>query len=146
MSPFAFRAVQTLNIGPEDQPNIDVRDGQLILTAHRDGDQIMITAPINSVLPATTTVKAETVSRRPIRRRPRIYRSTLNMRRGEDSPKAKLTEVQVREIKSLLHDKKYRQSYSSTHAMMVDLGNVYNVHYTTIGHILSGKTWAHVEV
>jgi hypothetical protein len=145
MSPFQFQAVQTLDIASEDQPNIDVQNGKLILTAMRGGDQIRITAPLNSVIPTITT-KATVV--KPAARSARKNRSnyTRNVSRGEDSGQAKLTEAQVREIKSLVKDVTYRKTYPSDHAMLVDIGKTYNVHYTTIYSIYRGVTWKHVVV
>lgn len=109
----------------------------------------MITAPLNSVLPSAvaTTVKAKPVQ---VRRVPRhlASRTTLNrnVRRGESSPRAKLTEAQVREIKTLLADPGHCKSYDSTNAMLMEIGRAYSVHYTTIYHIMAGKTWNHVKV
>ena len=145
MSPFQFQAVQTLDIASEDQPNIDVQNGKLILTAMRGGDQIRITAPLNSVIPTIAT-KATTVkpAARSVRKGRTSY--TRNVSRGENSGQSKLTEVQVREIKSLVKDMAYRKTYPSAHAMLVDIGKTYNVHYTTIYSIYRGATWKHVEV
>lgn len=149
MSPFVFRAIQHLNIEAADNPDIDVQDGRLVLTATRGGDQIMITAPLNSVLPSavTTTVKAAPVQ---VRRVPRhlVRRSTFNknVRRGESSPRSKLTEAQVREIKALLADHSHCKSYGSTNTMLLEMGKAYSVHYTTIYNIMVGKTWSHVVV
>jgi hypothetical protein len=62
MSPFVFQAVQTLDIGASDNPNIDVQGGKLILTATRNGDQIRITAPLNSVIPTVEATPIATTS------------------------------------------------------------------------------------
>lgn len=149
MSPFVFRAIQHLNIEAADNPDIDVQDGRLILTATRGGDQIMITAPLNSVLPSAvaTTVKGKPVQARRVPRH-LAHRSALNknVRRGESSPRSKLTEAQVREIKTLLADPNHCKSYDSTHAMLMEIGRAYSVHYTTIYHIMAGKTWNHVKM
>lgn len=144
MSPFVFQAVQTLNIEATDNPNIDVQDGKLILTATRNGDQIRITAPLNSVIPTVqaTAVKAP--------RRQRRYATTTHplrkMPRGEESRLSKLKEADVREMRTLAKDPSYRASYSSEYAMMQDLANTYKVHITTVYSVIRGATWKHVEV
>ena len=145
MSPFVFQAVQTLNIEANDNPNIDVQDGKLILTATRNGDQIRITAPLNSVIPTVqaTTVKAP---RRPQRRRYTRSHVVRNMPRGEESRLAKLKEADVREMRALAKDTSYRNSYPSEHAMMQDLADTYKIHLTTVYSVIRGSTWKHVEV
>ena len=145
MSPFVFQAVQTLNIEATDNPNIDVQDGKLILTATRNGDQIRITAPLNSVIP---TVQATTVKTRQSPQRRRYTRSHVvrNMPRGEESRLAKLKEADVREMRALAKDASYRNSYTSEHAMMQDLAKTYKVHLTTVYSVIRGATWKHVEV
>jgi hypothetical protein len=144
MSPFVFQAVQTLNIEATDNPNIDVQDGKLILTAIRNGDRIRITAPLNSVIP---TVQATTVR---TARRQRKYGATAQeirkMPRGEESRLSKLKEADVREMRALAKDSSYRNSYSSEYAMMRDLAATYKVHLTTVYSVIRGATWKHVEV
>lgn len=55
--------------------------------------------------------------------------------KGESNGCSKLTEVQVKEIKSLL---------SIKNMTMTDIGKKYGVSRTLIGHIKSGKLWSHV--
>jgi hypothetical protein len=150
MSPFVFQAVQTLDIGASDNPNIDVQGGKLILTATRNGDQIRITAPLNSVIPtveATPIATTSDIATHPQRRRRRrSYNAAHHVPRGEKSPLAKLKESDVREMRALAKDPSYRNSYSSEHAMMRDLANTYKVHLTTTYSVIRGTTWKHVEV
>lgn len=143
MSPFSFQAVQTLNIEANDKPHIDVQNGKLVLTATRGNDQIRIVAPLNSVIPQ---IAATTVKKPKPKRRFKPFRSSENIRVGENSPLSKLKESDVREIRSLISDASYARTYSSRHAMMQELANVYNVHYTTVYSIAEGKTWRHVTV
>ena len=150
MSPFQFQAVQTLDIASEDQPNIDVQNGKLILTAMRGGDQIRITAPLNSVIPtvapAATVVKSSSTTVRRARRRNHHSVSNQVRPRGEEHSQSKLTEEQVKEIKCLLNDETYRLTYSSENEMLVDIGKTYGVHHTTVYAICHGLTWKHVKV
>lgn len=55
--------------------------------------------------------------------------------KGSDSPHAKLTEVDIVEIRSLIEKKK-----SDT-----EIARKFNVSRTTIGYIRRGKTWTHVN-
>ena len=55
--------------------------------------------------------------------------------KGEDSPQAKLTEEKVREIRKLRKEG----------MTLCALGDMFNVHYSTIGYIISRKLWSHVE-
>jgi len=55
--------------------------------------------------------------------------------KGESNGCSKLTEVQVKEIKSLLNIK---------NMTMTDIGKKYGVSRTLIGHIKRGKLWSHV--
>lgn len=57
----------------------------------------------------------------------------------------KLTESQVREIKTLLADKEYMREFKSEYAAHKDLGKVYKVNYMTITMIARGMTWKHVS-
>jgi hypothetical protein len=141
MSPFNFHAIQTLELDTSDNPNIDVQNGRLILTASRGADQIMITAPLNSVVPAAvqTTVKMP----RHARRR-NHSRSHTNHIKGEDHSLAKLTETNVRKMRTLAADDSYMSSFPSKNAAIKELAAVFNVHTTTVSKILDGKTWKHI--
>ena len=56
--------------------------------------------------------------------------------RGERSNTAKLTEFQVRRI---------REEYAKGGVSQRELGRRYGVDHTTIGHIVRGNKWKHVE-
>ena len=142
MSPFNFHAIQTLEIGPDDQPKIDVQNGRLVLTALRGADQIMITAPLNSVIttPVNTTVKAS----RPAKRRPSFVPKN-NVPFGEDHRLAKLKEEDVRKIRSLASDPSYMASFGSKHAALKGMASMLNVHFTTVLKVIEGKSWKHVQ-
>ncbi len=141
MSPFNFHAIQTLELDTSDNPNIDVQNGRLILTASRGEDQIMITAPLNSVVPTAvqTTVKT------PRRAKKRNYaRNHTNHVKGENHSLAKLTEASVREMRALAADESYMSSFPSKYAATQELGEIFKVHFSTVSKILDGKTWKHI--
>lgn len=154
MSTFDFKSIYSLEIKEEDSPSIDVRDGHLILTAERGDDRIMITTPINSMMPqvapAVTTVRK--VGSKPHATRKRRY----NARRGkmldpshrsvgENSPASKLTEASVRELRALAKDEDFVKSFSSRQAMLYDLAKAYHIHWTTVWNIINYRSWKHVD-
>jgi len=59
--------------------------------------------------------------------------------------KGKLTEKQVKEIKTLLADTNYMSTYQSEYQAHKDIGKAYGVTYMTIKHIHYGITWGHVK-
>ena len=56
--------------------------------------------------------------------------------RGEDKPAAKLTEKDVRQIRS----------GKFSHMMQVEIADQFDVHPVTISEVINGKTWKHVTV
>jgi hypothetical protein len=147
MSPFNFQAIQTLAIAKEDNPHVDVRDGQLILTAERNNERIMITAPLASVMPTAvkTTVKAPARPRRNKSKRKGEELPVTDPRVGENNRLAKLTESDVREIRALAIDEDYQKEFGSMHEMFHAIGKVYGVHFTTAYNIVNRRSWKHVE-
>lgn len=127
--PFNFQAVQTLRITAEDAPNIDVRDGCLILTATRNNDQIMITAPINSVLPNAKAVQVK---------------SPRGKKRGHSRPLAKLNADQVRELRAKAASVEFMNQFNSTHAAYQQLAKEYSIHLTTVYGIVRRHTWKNI--
>jgi hypothetical protein len=142
MSSFNFHAIQTLEILPEDKPNIDVQNGRLVLTASRGADQIMITAPLNSVVPvaAKTTVKGP----RRARRR-RTFNPVGDRRVGENHKMAKLTEEDVRSIRQLTSNPEYMKGFSSIYGVSKEIAKDLGVHFTTVMKIIEGRSWKHVQ-
>lgn len=143
MTTFSFRPVQLLELADSDHPSIDVQDGQLILTAERDGETIRITAPLKQVLPqvAVTTVRMPKQSSRK-----GISVTGGDKRQGESNGMAKLTESVVREIRLILSDKKLTASYSSRQALFQELARAYKVHFATIRSIAYNQSWKHVKI
>lgn len=140
MSPFNFHAIQTLEIGPADSPRVDVQNGRLVLTASRDGDQIMITAPIDSVMPIST----KTIVKAP-RKPGRRINPKHNRRVGENHCLAKLTEADVRKIRTLAADPTYASNFSGLYSMSKELAKDLSVHHTTVLKIIEGRSWRHVQ-
>ena len=149
MSSFTFHEVQLLNITKDDRPQIQIQDGVMTLMATRGGDQIMITAPVQdateiSKIAAASQIKAAI---KPANKR-RVFKPRRNFggrqRYGENHPKAKLTEQDIREMRALASDEAYKLEFESPHHMYMDLGNIYKVHYTTVYKIVHGQSWKHV--
>ena len=57
---------------------------------------------------------------------------------------AKLTAQQVLEIRELAKDSEIVKSYGSLTSFCVEIGKVYNVHFTTIAAILRRASWKHI--
>lgn len=127
--PFNFQAVQTLKITAEDSPNIDVHDGHLVLTATRNNDQIMITAPINSVLPSVKATEVKVNKGRKARR----FR-----------PLAKLNAERVRELRSKAANVEFLNQFNSTNAAYCQLAKEYDIHLTTVYGIVNRTSWKNV--
>jgi hypothetical protein len=139
MSPFNFQSIQSLEISKDDHPEIDVRDGRLVLTAQRGAERIMITAPIAGMVPVVAK-RAVKVAGGKVTALPATDR-----RVGENHALAKLTESDVREIKNILKDKKLSNSFKNKTKFYQELGKAYKVHFTTIANIACGASWKHVE-
>lgn len=145
MTSFNFKPVQILELTAADSPSIDVQEGQLILKAERDGEQIHIIAPLQNVLPQVkaTEVKTPTTSKR---RRAYRFMTGGEKRAGELNGMAKLTDAQVKEIRLLLSNEKFLVSFSSTHAMYEKLAETYKVHFATIRSIARFESWKHIKI
>lgn len=142
MSTFHFESVQLLELAEADKPNIDVQDGQLVLTAQRQGQKIRITAPLQQVLPVPkqTTVSMLRYSRRG------ISITGGEKRQGELNKMSKLTDNSVREIRLMISDVNFVSSFRSRHKMYTELAKAYNVHYGTIANVVENKSWKHVKI
>lgn len=140
MSPFNFQSIQSLEISAKDNPTIDVRDGHLILTAERGEERIMITAPLQGIMPkvAATTVK------RPNRKKPGPLVGR-NLHQGSENGMAKLNEESVAEIRALIEDKSFVKSYPSESAMYKEMAKSYNVSSWAIKNVAEGVSWKHVK-
>jgi len=142
MSPFDFKTVQHLDITSADSPSMDVKDGQIILMAERDGARIMITAPLNGIMPRV----AKTTVRKPARSLPSLI-STSKPRpsmQGASNSLAKLNEDQVKEIRAVATNRELRRQYKTKIAMYRDLASKYHVHVLTIKNIIDRVSWKHI--
>jgi len=141
MSPFNFQSIQSLELSSKDNPVIDVRDGHLVITAERGQEKIMITAPLQGIVPkvSSTTVKAPKCKQAS----PLLGR---NLHQGSDNGMAKLNDSSVREIRTLLKDKSFVKSYKSMTAMYAEIAQSYNVSPWAIKNVAEGLSWKHVEV
>ena len=144
MSPFNFQSIQSLEISKDDHPEIDVRDGRLVLTAQRGTERIMITAPIAGMVPVVAKRSVKVAGKKNTPKAAKL--STADKRVGENHALAKLTEADVREIKNILKDPKLSKSFKNRTAFHQELAKAYKVHFTTIGNIARGFSWKHVEV
>lgn len=146
MSTFQFKAVQLLQLSATDNPVISIEDGTLTITAHREGDKIYITTPVPSTSPLSSQLqkpKAAQIAPKIVRKKPRYRHS--NAPKGEAHSKAKLTEQDVREMRSLFGDSEYRKGFGSIYAICEEIAKAYGVHVTTVYKIVHGQSWRHVK-
>lgn len=148
MAPFNFSSVQSLDLNPEDNPQIDIKKDRVVITAQRGDERIMITATIPGV---TTNVVATTVST-PGKQTVRVKHHPMkgavlpsdDKRTGENNALAKLTAKQVLEIRELASDPDIINAYGSRTNFCMEIGKVYNVHFTTISHVINRTSWKHI--
>jgi len=144
MSPFNFQSIQSLEISKDDHPEIDVRDGRLVLTAQRGTERIMITAPIAGMVPTVSKRTVKVAGNKTVIKTAKLLKT--DRRVGENHALSKLKESDVREIKNMLNDQKLTKSFKNQTTLYQDLGKAYKVHFTTIANIAKGYSWKHVEV
>lgn len=148
MAPFNFSSVQSLDLNPEDNPQIDIKKDRVVITAQRGDERIMITATIPGV---TTNVVATTVStpgKQAVRVKHHPMKGAMlppnDKRTGENNALAKLTAKQVLEIRELAADSDIMNAYGSRTNFCMEIGKVYNVHFTTISHVINRTSWKHI--
>lgn len=148
MNHFPFQSIQSLQITEEDKPTIDVTDGHLVLTATRGENKIMITAPLDKIIPRPmqTTVNSDPTTVRTYRRTKGRMLSTTCKNVGENNSNAKLNVAQVREIKLFLSDNNFINSYTSRTAVHRELAKCYEVNASCIYQIDNNLTWKHVSI
>ena len=150
MNSFQFQAVQVLNLSAEDHPTFRIEGHQLTLTATRNGEQIIITAPISNSSEVLKLTQQPTAVKMPAPARPKFRRSThrrtvnRDYPRGEQHPKAKLTEQDIKDMREIFADPDYIKSFRSTYEAYIDLAKTYKIHYTTVYKIVNGQSWKHV--
>lgn len=142
MSPFNFQPIQLLELSDEDAPHLDVQDGKVILTAQRGDEHIRITAPLHNVLPQVKATSVKT----PRPKRAGIPIAGGDKRVGELNGMAKLTEQSVREIRLMMSDPKFVDSFKSKTALLNELARAYNVHPGTVKNVIENASWRHVKI
>jgi hypothetical protein len=140
MTLFNFRSIQELEITESDNPKIDVQDGRLVLTAERNKEKIVITAPFRGVVPnvAATVVKAP-------KRSSKGEPTGMNLHVGSENGMAKLNEIAVKEIRMLVADESFKKEYKSLTAMYAAVGEIFNVSGWAIKNVAENISWKHVK-
>jgi hypothetical protein len=134
-----FQSVQTLHFTAADEPSVTLHQGTWTLVANRNGEQIMITAP-------DTRRQMALSQPAPAKRRIKHKSQRVNWTpKGEDHPKAKLSETDVLEMRELFNDKSYRKDFGSDHQILMDFAKIYNIHYSTAYKIVHGQSWKHLN-
>jgi hypothetical protein len=147
-------SVQSLQLEAEDEPRIHIKDDSVTITAQRGNERITITAAIPGVVNRVIETKVVTPGKTEVlttpankRRRHPLKGSVLpstDPRTGENNALSKLTAKQVLEIRELGRDVDLINAYGTQTNLCVQLGKVYNVHYTTIYNILNRTSWKHI--
>lgn len=121
---------------------MDVRDGQIILTAKRGGASIMITAPLNGLMPkvAKTTVRND--QRRSIASH--VIRGPRPTMQGSSNALSKLNEEQVLEIRSIASDASIQKEYKTKKGLYQAIASMYKVHPLTIKNVITRVSWKHI--
>jgi len=146
MSSFNFKSIQSLEISSSDNPSIDVRDGRLIITAERDDECIVISAPLAGAIPKVATTKVK-VEGRPMRKAHPLAGRRLpssDARTGETNIHAKLTEQQVIKMRELAEDETFKKDFPSQYKVCLQLSKMFDIHHTTVNNILNRNSWKHV--
>ena len=150
MNSFQFQPTQVLNLSAADHPTCHIAGHQLTLTATRNGEQIIITAPISNSSEVLKLTQQSKAVKMPVPARPQLRKSTQRHEvnrdhlRGEQHPKAKLTERNIKEMREIFADPDYIKGFRSTYEAYMDLAKTYKIHYTTVYKIVNGQSWKHV--
>jgi hypothetical protein len=141
MTSFNFQSIQSLEISAQDKPTIDVRDGHLVLTAERGEERIVITAPLQGIMPKVSSTMVKAPKRGKI-----SPLSGRSLHRGRDNGMAKLNDDSVREIRTLLADKSFVKSYKNVTVMYKEISKSYNVSPWAIKNVAENLSWKHVTI
>jgi hypothetical protein len=71
---------------------------------------------------------------------------TSAVKRGEQHPSSRLTEMQVRQIKERFSSPLYMRQFNSQLAAWNEIAKEYDVSIACISHIHGNRTWKHVQV
>jgi hypothetical protein len=144
MAPFNFQPIQTLDITEQDNPSVDIHNGMLILTAERGQERIIITAPIDHLLPKTSATVVKTPKKTKTIVARKEYKTKPPRNSGSANPISKLDENIVRRIRALCSDKAFVNRYPHETAMHEDIAKQYNVTAAAIYQVHKNLTWKHV--
>lgn len=148
MAPFNFSSVQSLDLNPEDNPKIDISKDRVVITAQRGNEKIMITASIPGMGAPIVATTVSTPGKRSVQvKHHPLKGATLpasDKRTGENNALAKLTAKQVLEIRELAADTDIVKAYGTRTNFCMEIGKVYNVHFTTINNIINRASWKHI--
>ena len=147
MSIFSFQPVQTLKLSVEDNPNIEIKEDHLYLSAQRGGESILISVPAEAILPITSRIqhtRVKTPSRKAVRQVGNV--TGVHYSVGSDNKMAKLNEENVRDIRTLLQDKSFVSSYKNVTQMYKDIAKTYKVSPWAIKNIHENVSWKHVKI
>lgn len=139
MAPFTFDSIQSLCLSREDNPAVDIHNDEIVITAERNGERIVITAPLPGIVHAPvaqTTVKT-TKWQKP-------FKVKRNMPKGEDHTRSKLTEKDVKEMRAMYADPSIMRGYANRHEFFNEVGKAYGVHFTTVSKIINRRSWTHI--
>ena len=137
MTSFNFQSIQSLEISAQDKPTIDVQDGHIVLTAERGQERIVITAPLQGIMPKVSATSVKTPKQKKIN--PLLGRS---FNKGV----AKLNEDTVREIRKLISDQSFVKTHKNKIMMYKEVAKLYNVSAWTIKNVAENLSWKHVSV
>ena len=144
MSQFNFQSCSILEFSKEDDPRVFFEDDRLMITAERNNERILISAPLPSGKAPVVLAKVKAPKRKPLLSTPKL--PTTDSRVGENSKMSKLTVAEVTEIKQILADPKSLKDFKNHTNAYIELGKMYNVHFTTIANIAKHRTWKHVNI
>lgn len=146
MSIFSFQSVKTLKLSVEDNPHIEIKEDQLYLSAERGGESILISVPAEAMLPITSKIQKTKVKVPSKTIKSRVENVTgLHYSVGSDNKMAKLTEENVRDIRTLLNDKDFVNSYRNVTQMYKDVAKSYKVSAWAIKNVAENISWKHVK-
>lgn len=141
MTSFNFQSIQSLEISAQDNPTIDVRDGRIFLIAERNQERIVISAPLQSVMPKVSATTVKTAGRK----KPSSLLGR-NLHQGVGNGMAKLNDDIVREIRTLVADKNLVKEYKNVTAMYAEIAESYKVSLWTIKNVAENISWKHVTI
>lgn len=162
MSSFDFHtktiSIKSLELTATDNPSVQFKDHEVVITAKRGAEQIRIVAHIPDVEEsikqlqakviqpvAVTTVKTPKSSTKkenhPLKGK--ILPST-DRRSGENNHFSKLTIAKVKEIRELSNDSDIMNAYGSRGNFCLEIGKAYGIHPTTVHNIINRISWKHV--